>query len=413
MGSLKWRLAKWFRVLIVVIILEVFFRDKLYSIGIDIIQFLQLIIDGNEIYVKFFQILSFMAGKNFIIITVFLFFNFFDMYTSVIFVFMVGIGTIAIGLLKLIYKNPRPFFHEEWVKVYDCETGYGNPSGHSIAAVSMYLTAWKIIRTKIKLTDKHKRIINVCLFVFVCLILISRLALGAHSLNQIILGSFLGYSCYTFLFHVIKVDLNLHEEIRVLTNINNIKLTSFIILALLSFGIICFNFFPLNVGIDVAEWGERILSKCPNTPYSKLFDYEAYFMLTSCFILLGAYFGIYYDVKYNLSNRHEIWIEMNFGHKQWNKSKSLSQTIQRFLFLTFLSAVPLSLHILISSKAHTNIIFFLKNLLPYFFTLFCLFAFGRHLCYKFKLTNWPLESYLSIEKHHHKDQNLPPILKDD
>jgi len=308
------------------------------------------------------------------------------MYTTLVFIVVSASGSIGTGFFKLIYKNPRPFFHEEWVKVYDCETGYGNPSGHSIIAVSVYLTLWKILRKKVPFAEKHKKKLFIFLFIFICSILISRLALGAHSLNQILLGSFIGYETYLLFFYVIKIDLKLHEEVKVLMKISNLKLFATIVSIILIVGILIFNLFPLKITLDVSKYLERILEQCPGTPYSKVFDYEAYFMLAACSSLIGAYYGIYYDIQYNLKNSQDKWIKMNFGFYQWNKT-SFYKSIGRLLLILFVLSGPFSLTVLISSEAHTNYIFILKNLIPYFLINFMLFALCRHLSVVFKIAN--------------------------
>jgi membrane-associated phospholipid phosphatase len=385
-SKIKSRLFLWFIIFILGITLEIIFRETLYKTGIKFIKILQTGIQGNELLIKFYQFLSFMATKNAVIIIAILFFNYLDMYTTLILVIIAGSGSIGTGLFKLIYKNPRPFFHEDWVRVYDCETGYGNPSGHSILAVSIYLTLWKVLRKRNNFFERNKKKIFWVLFAFICLILSSRLALGAHSLNQILLGSFIGYQTYLLFFYVIKIELQLQEEIKVVMNITNFKILLFILSFILVSGIIIFNFFPLNINLDVHKYLERILKDCPGTPYSKTFDYEAYFMLAACSSLIGAYCGIIYDVKINLSNSIETWIEMNQGKNLWNSTGCL-KSIKRLILTILLLIIPFSLNFIVSSHAHTNYIFIIKNFIPFMGVNFVLFGFGRHVAFLLNCTN--------------------------
>ena len=47
-------------------------------------------------------------------------------------------------LVKSIYQEPRPFFVTDFVPS-SCRFEYGNPSGHSFVAVTIYLTQWDFI----------------------------------------------------------------------------------------------------------------------------------------------------------------------------------------------------------------------------------------------------------------------------
>jgi len=220
--------------------------------------------------------------------------------------------------------------------------------------------------------------------------LLSRLALGAHSLNQILLGSFIGYQIYCLFFYVIKIEVDLHQEIKTLMKLSNLYIFCITIFTILIIGVLIFNFFPMTFDLDVNKYLDRIMENCPGTPYSKTFDYEAYFMLAACSSLVGAYYGIYFDIRFNLNNSQEKWIEMNYGKKLWNRTNYFKGFL-RIIILFILLAIPFSLTLIVSSNAHTNYIFILKNLVPYFFVNFFLFAFGRHLCCKLNCGNKLLE----------------------
>lgn len=397
-SEIKQRLFKWIKVLILGLVIEALVREKLYNLGISIIQILQSFIEDNIFLIKLMQFLSQLATKYLVIFCVFMFYNYLDMYTTLVLVTIGGCGSIGTGFFKLIYKNPRPFFQHDWVKVYDCETGYGNPSGHSIVAVSIYLTLWKVLRKRNGFFERNKKKLFGFVFFFICCILLSRLALGAHSLNQILLGSFIGYQIYCLFFYVIKIEVDLHQEIKTLMKLSNLYIFCITIFTILIIGVLIFNFFPMTFDLDVNKYLDRIMENCPGTPYSKTFDYEAYFMLAACSSLVGAYFGIYFDIRFNLNNSQEKWIEMNYGKKLWNRTNYFKGFL-RIIILFILLAIPFSLTLIVSSNAHTNYIFILKNLVPYFFVNFFLFAFGRHLCCKLNCGNKLLEQeYEEVNK---------------
>jgi len=288
------------------------------------------------------------------------------------------------GLFKLIYKNPRPYFHENWVKVYDCETGFGNPSGHSIVAVSFYLTIAKIIQKKIYFPKKAKFYFNLATVLFILSITLSRLALGAHSLNQILFGSFIGAMIYALFFDVFKIDLNLADEIYVIMKPKIFNIFASVILIILLIGIIIFNFVPILNDLDSESWGRRITENCPNTPYSKIFDYEAYFMLAGSSSLIGGYLGIYVDIKYNMQGDVEKWILQNLGDTKWNET-SLIESFKRIISIIFLNLPAFSLNFIVGSDNTINAIFFFKNLIPYFAVNFTLYGFTRRMLFYFDI----------------------------
>ena len=397
-SEVKRRLLNWIKIFILGLVIEAILRDKLYKVGITFIKILQAGIEENPYLIKLLQTLSMMATKYLVIFSVIMFFNYLDMYTTLVLVLIGGCGSIGTGFFKLIYKNPRPFFHEHWVKVYDCETGYGNPSGHSIVAVSIYLTLWKVLRKRNAFFERNKRKLFGFVFFFICCILLSRLALGAHSLNQILLGSFIGYQIYLLFFYVIKIDIDMHKEIKTLMKLSNFYILVIIISIILISGILIFNFFPLVFDLDVNQYLDRIMENCPGTPYSKTFDYEAYFMLAACSSLVGGYYGIIYDIKFNLNNSQEKWIELNFGEKLWNKTDFL-RGFKRLGVILVILFVPFSLTLMVSSHAHTNYIFIIKNLIPYFLLNFILFGFVRCICCWLKCGNRLLD-VIEEDKNH-------------
>ena len=380
------RLLSWITITIIGIAIEAYFREILYSWGLIIIKLIQDYIDDNFVLINLFRVFSFMAGTKICTLTLLIFFNYFDMYSSLVLFEIIACCAVGNGFLKLIYKNPRPFFHEDWVKAYDCETGYGNPSGHSITAIALYFTLWKIFKLKYNLNPKLKKLVLSMMWLLIISVLVSRLALGVHSLNQIILGSFFGYQILSLMFYVFNISLNLDEEITSLVNYRNRNILVASNFFLFSLGCILFNFFPYLTSLETNKYLENILESCPRTPYSKTFDFESYTMLSTFSLLPGAYLGILYDIKVNLNNNHYDWIEINKGLFRWNKTNFL-KGILRILVMALILSIPLACNELISSHSHIHFIFVMKNFIPYFAISFCLFAFVRKACSTLKFTN--------------------------
>jgi membrane-associated phospholipid phosphatase len=88
----------------------------------------------------------------------------------------------VLSILKSFYHEARPFFVTDLVPT-KCWLEYGNPSGHSITSMSLYLTMWDIVCRRYRATDFTRRL-TFCITVLVCLaIAFSRIYHGVHTYN--------------------------------------------------------------------------------------------------------------------------------------------------------------------------------------------------------------------------------------
>ena len=108
----------------------------------------------------------------------------------------------------MIYRNPRPYWESDILDIV-CNSGYGNPSGHSLICLSNFLVI-SHISTNFEFFRKNQKgkILRIVIFGFLIilafLVIISRTLLSAHSINQIIYGSLLGIGIYFFFFFFIS-----------------------------------------------------------------------------------------------------------------------------------------------------------------------------------------------------------------
>jgi membrane-associated phospholipid phosphatase len=100
-------------------------------------------------------------------------------------------GLYFMALLKQIFQETRPFWINSQVKIYEwfCPTDFGNPSGHSFIVIALYEPLFS------DFIGAGKKKFGLIIWTFVAaLVMISRMYLGAHSLDQIVLGGLLGIS---------------------------------------------------------------------------------------------------------------------------------------------------------------------------------------------------------------------------
>lgn len=127
---------------------------------------------------------------------------------AIYFMTTLAIDKVLIGLLKIAYKEPRPYLKFFDIEPLSCSKEYGNPSGHSSAAFATSIVLFLDLfhgESLLTIIGKHdpvksiskyfrsKYLIGGLIALFWMLIIpISRVALGAHSIDQVIYGSLLG-----------------------------------------------------------------------------------------------------------------------------------------------------------------------------------------------------------------------------
>jgi len=92
------------------------------------------------------------------------------------------------GMMKWAARGDRPYWHDDRVKEFSvtCESGFGMPSGHMMVstAVSFLLIA--------RISPRWRRTARSIAFIFLFLVGLSRMYVGAHFLGQVIAGTMIG-----------------------------------------------------------------------------------------------------------------------------------------------------------------------------------------------------------------------------
>jgi membrane-associated phospholipid phosphatase len=190
----------------IILITNYLFRHSLYALGIEIILvlqenhshfgqiFFQLVTTFSEPAVVMLAVLGIALGegkrKHAFNVTMFLLLNIY-----------------LITLLKEFYLDPRPFWTEPRIHSLSlyCPGEFGNPSGHSwFATVFTFLLFLKYF-PKIR---KTYALVTVSLIIF--LVALSRMYLGAHSLNQVVMGVCLGMVMNVF-YYICGLDDQITE----------------------------------------------------------------------------------------------------------------------------------------------------------------------------------------------------------
>ena len=121
--------------------------------------------------------------------------------------FMMYIKSMTEENFKTFYWDDRPCFINWEIAENHCSCNFGNPSGHSIAAITMYF--WIFYEFLFKMKSLYGKISAIILFLLCTgMTALSRLYLGAHFMHQVIFGIIMGYmSILIYLIvDVYKVD---------------------------------------------------------------------------------------------------------------------------------------------------------------------------------------------------------------
>ena len=182
----------------------VFFYNFCYNISImefeyDIIKFFQS--NATPGWLTFFQCVTMLGSfLGFFITLIIIVIKNRKQTISLIVAF--ALGSLINHILKALIRRSRPFDSYVDIINYDSESGFSMPSGHSLCAgiFATYLIYTLFISTR----DKWARVTGtVAISLFPCLVILSRMFLGAHYLTDTIAGLALGV-----IFAIITIVVN-------------------------------------------------------------------------------------------------------------------------------------------------------------------------------------------------------------
>jgi membrane-associated phospholipid phosphatase len=282
--------------------IETIFRQPLFEYSLYLEVILQ---KSGSFMINMMKFFSFLGTENTFTLILLFVINFDDTYKSFL-IFMASIfSTLLTGSLKMMYREARPYFKNPEIFPFNCEAGYGNPSGHSLGSAAIYLTIWRLYFSNKDFKEKLSTLILFLSLIFA--IMISRLYMGVHSLNQIFFGFMIGSSFYILVFHILEVDYSKFQTFIYKVSIGEYIIANLIIALLI--WVIYVATFEFN-----EDYVVRIIFHCKNVPKIRMLHNETLVLIPLFLSSVVAFVGIKLDFTYNYHSDMVKWCNENISH---------------------------------------------------------------------------------------------------
>lgn len=379
---------------VLTIVTELFYREGLYNYSLHFIEEWKK--DPWPTTKIFFQIMTTLGGEYCLVIYLLVIYFFFPLSKSFSFVIGIIACNFIDNVMKLLYHDPRPFWSNIDLFSDSCDGGFGNPSGHAFTSTFTYLGFFRLLsKTKFFANQLiYKIILFLVALFFIITIVLSRIYLAMHSINQIIYGSLLGFSVYYLIFHILYMhEMKTKTYLSFFTNKTNIiiYLVSFIISFLVLLGSYLLIDFDSITTPDIKDNVYKKLEiKCPiygqDKPYRK-FEKDGMFGGLTIFCLIGAYLGqlfLWYKVHQSYGTSKDELI----NNWVYNRSSVFYNGLKliQVAGILILCAIPMVIYLIIGGQ-NLAVIFIFKVSIPFFLALFMLYGPGLYLMISLGLAN--------------------------
>ena len=365
---------------LVIIALEFIYRDYLFKKSITIQEQIHLS-TKNFLILKISKMISFFGGELAALFFAVLIFLFMPLNYSFLIIQCIIYSAYFTNTLKMIYQSERPNWISKYLS-YSCESSYGNPSGHAFTSINLYLCLAHIFSKYFKIRYTL-RIFILIFFIFISiLIIISRVILAAHSINQIIYGTCLGIGVYFILIHII--GYHNYSSVEFYQHIKKKKVKKIYYIFHIFLLIITIFIYLFTKNKDTSWLDKSIFNgvRCPVKSGYKKFKNDGLFQALSITAILGVQFGIDFLFVLLKANNYVI----GFSIIEWNKNPKIKFIFLRFFVILF-SAIGIILYFTIPGNINLFFIFVFKSALAFFLGMAGIYGLGIFSCIKLKIAN--------------------------
>jgi len=313
---------------LIAFIVEFFYRKPLFNYSLDFEKNWQE--KASKATISMFKFFTKIGGEYLMAVPVIIVICFFTLIKSYVYLTGFVFCLQFHSMMKIWYGNKRPFWEEQSLYKGICDGGFGNPSGHSITTAYLYLTLCLYYKQTKRLEKNYIILIIIlifCLF-WMLMIILSRLILGMHSVNQVIYGSSLGVIIFLLIFIVFEIH---RMPVSVYKKFFREKMYIFIILGIFAIfiALTIMNNFIFNKNFDKDKYDEILDRLCEKKVAKyRRFNYDGLFGSFTVFIMLGMYLGqiiFWYLIenKYKVNNVNIIKpVEININEERFYQKNS-------------------------------------------------------------------------------------------
>jgi membrane-associated phospholipid phosphatase len=345
--------------------LETVYRDVLFNKSLEWEKEWQT--NSSKTEESFFKAMTYFGDFHALLPIFVLFFLWLPLNESFLYMNVLFYSLYFDNFMKLIYRNPRPFWIDYSLKKY-CEGSFGNSSGHAFVSTATYLAVWDILTNclffrKTIIGKILKYFLFILFLAFIFTIVISRIYLGAHAVNQILYGISLGFAVYFIIFHIgIFSKTDGEQFLSLFKNFYFMLIYSIWLFVLLLIAFLMWGFIPN----PLISFKGTLLQLCPKLHDSNIFENKSLTSMLGIFVLIGANFGL--NLIANFFKRSEY----NAVVYSWNKGPILSQVYRILLFIV--SVYPIFLFGAVSEHNHFPLVIVFKYSIPYFMIAFNIYG---------------------------------------
>ena len=367
--------------------IEQIYRESLFDKSIEIQEDIRNDHDKESAFYDFWKFMT-NFGEAKIIFPIFaVIFLFFPINSSFLALQVLIYAIYLTNCFKIIYRQGRPYWESDKLDIV-CNAGYGNPSGHSMTSAAYYLSLSHIVTNfdffRKTTLGKILRVIIFCLLCILgCLVIISRVILSAHSINQALFGLTLGIGIYFVCIFILSYHVyDPNDFIVHITNCFVITIYMAFHIVLLSLLIIFYFTLDENEKLKYNIYnnifnGER----CKLKKEYLMIKHDGFFQGLAITALIGAHLGIILLIFFLKKNNYVI----NGNITQFNYS-SVKRWLLRLPIL-LVSGIFILLYFLISGSSALSIIFIFKSAISFLLTTLGMYFVGIFLSIKCNLAN--------------------------
>ena len=367
---------------IIVISIEFAYRNPLFDKSVEIESDIQNSIKNSsneKLFKNFWKFISVLGTAAIILSLFFIIFITHPLNYSFLFLHSIIYSSFLTNFLKVIYSNSRPY----WIKPEEiyiaCNGGYGNPSGHSDSSVCVYLslvhilTDFKIFKTKKGFI--YKIILYAFFIIIILLIMISRIMLGAHSIDQVIYGGTLGLGLYYFLFYILKYHTYTNKQFfKMIIKKSTLLFYIIIHLSLIIIDSIIYKFRKDNKLVDYVRKNIFNGKRCKFKDEYHLFKHDGFFQSLCLFAIIGAYLGLFSVFHFIQKNKkyNKLYVVV-WNQTVWNK-------ILLRIPMCLISCIGIIFYYIIPGDLDLEILFIFKASLPFLLAGYGIYFLGILFC---------------------------------